>query len=139
MQQAEIQGFGLKAEILDLTEEKLTPLVRRILDDPRYMQRAKELSRIFRDEPQQPLEKAVFWVEYIMRHKGANHLKSAGLNLNRFQYHSVDVVIFLITMLVSTLFVLYWFVKQLVGKVASSLFLNAKGKRQQVNRTKKRS
>jgi len=35
MHQAEMLGFGIKGEILDLTEDKLAPLIRRILEDPR--------------------------------------------------------------------------------------------------------
>jgi len=36
----------------------------------RYGERAKELSSIFSDQPQTPLERAVFWTEYVIRHNG---------------------------------------------------------------------
>ncbi len=59
------------------------------------MQKAKELSNVFRDQPETSLERALFWTEYVLRHKGAYHLRSAALNLNSFQYHCIDVIIFL--------------------------------------------
>lgn len=33
-------------------------------------------SSLFRDRPLHPLEEAVWWCEYILRHKGAPHLRS---------------------------------------------------------------
>jgi glucuronosyltransferase len=36
----------------------------------RFNTRAKELSSIFRDQMETPVERAVYWSEYVMRHKG---------------------------------------------------------------------
>lgn len=114
MKQAEIHGFGLKAEILDLTEAKLTPLVRRILDDPRYGKRAKEMSIIFKDQPESALERGLFWTEYVLRHKGAYHLKSPAMNLNLFQYHCIDVIMFLTAIAITFLLFVYYTIKLLL-------------------------
>lgn len=113
MRQAEILGFGIKGEILDITEEKLTPLIRRVLDDPRYMQKAKQLSEIFRDQQETPVERAVFWTEYVLRHKGAPHLRSPAANLNQFQYHCIDVIIFLAFGIITVLLFAYNLLKLL--------------------------
>ena len=45
-----------------------------------------------RDQPETPQDRAVFWAEYVIRHKGAKHLQSAARNLNFFQYYCVDVI-----------------------------------------------
>lgn len=66
-----------------------------MLSDDQYRRKAKELSRLVRDEPETPLERAVFWVEYVLRYNGAKQLKSSARNLNFFQYYSLDVVAFL--------------------------------------------
>lgn len=47
------------------------------------------------DQPQKPLERAVYWVEYVLRHKGAYHLRSSALDLAWYQYLLLDVVAFL--------------------------------------------
>lgn len=117
MRQAEILGFGVKGEILDLTEAKLTTLVRRILDEPLYIKKAKELSNVFRDQPETSLERAIFWTEYILRHKGAYHLRSAALNLNWIQYHCLDVVIFLAVISITFFLFVYYVVNFLLRLV----------------------
>lgn len=42
-------------------------------------------------DPIKQLDKAVFWTEYVIKHKGAHHLKSAALNLSWYQYLLLDV------------------------------------------------
>lgn len=63
----------------------------------RYKAKAHELSVIFKDQPETPLKRAVFWTEYVIRYKGANHLRSAARNLSYLQYHDIDLVVFIFT------------------------------------------
>ena len=39
---------------------------------------------------QNPMETAVWWLEYLSASKGANHLKISSRHLNFFQYFSLD-------------------------------------------------
>lgn len=61
-------------------------------------------SKHFRDQPELPLERALWWVEWILRNPDSNHLKtSANTNLNGIQSNSYDVIsviIFAIILLV---------------------------------------
>ncbi|ODM89983.1 UDP-glucuronosyltransferase 2C1, partial [Orchesella cincta] len=91
IKQAERGGYAKMVEILDITEEKLESAILELLEDPLYAQKAKELSKLVKDLPQTPLEKAVYWAEYVLRHKGAPHLRSAARDLNFFQYYVLDV------------------------------------------------
>jgi len=52
---------------------------------------SKQRSIQYRDQPDNPLDKAVFWTEYVLRHKGAKHMKSAGADLKWFQLCLLDV------------------------------------------------
>jgi hypothetical protein len=61
----------------------------------RYRENAQRLSRILRDQPLTPLEQAVYWTEYVIRHKGAPHLRSAALDLTWYQYFLLDVIVVL--------------------------------------------
>ena len=63
-----------------------------------------KLSRIHHDQPVKPLDQAVFWVEFVMRHKGAKHLRPAFHDLNWFQYHSLDVIGFLLACVATVAF-----------------------------------
>lgn len=62
---------------------------------------------MFRDVPLQPLYLAKFWVGYVVRHKGAPHLRSAGQDLSFTAYHNLDVYLFLASLVVC-LFVGIW-------------------------------
>lgn len=58
----------------------------------RYAQNAKIRSKVLHDQPMKPLDKAMFWIEYVLRHQGAPHLRSAALNLAWYQYLLLDVI-----------------------------------------------
>jgi glucuronosyltransferase len=34
-----------------------------------------------KDRLMKPLDSAIYWIEHVIRHKGAPHLRSAGLDL----------------------------------------------------------
>lgn len=54
-----------------------------------------------------PMETAVYWTEYVIRHKGAPHLRSVAVELSWYQYYLVDILC--ITFLaVATIFVLLY-------------------------------
>jgi glucuronosyltransferase len=57
----------------------------------------KKLSMVLNDQPQTPLERAVYWTEYVIRHKGAPHLRSAAADLSWYQYLLLDVMLVLAT------------------------------------------
>ena len=45
-----------------------------------------------------PMATAVYWIEYVIRHKGAPHMRSPASQLNFFTRTSFDVLVFLIIM-----------------------------------------
>lgn len=58
-----------------------------------YSANAKRVSRIFNDNPMRPVDAAIYWIEYVARHRGAVHLRTAGSDMYWFQYYLVDVLI----------------------------------------------
>ncbi|XP_050314658.1 UDP-glycosyltransferase UGT5-like [Anthonomus grandis grandis] len=107
-QQSEERGFALKLSYSDknFTEATLYSLIREMLDNPVYMDNAKEASRLFHDRPMKPMESAVYWVEYILRHKGARHLRLKGLDLPWYQFYMLDVISFLLLVLIVIVYIL---------------------------------
>nr|CAD7402225.1 unnamed protein product [Timema poppensis] len=102
-----LQGFAVKLLYDDITKESLLSAIRTLLDDPRYSANAKKTSFQFRDRPQTALETAVYWVEYVIRHRGAPHLRSAGADLPTYQYLLLDVISVLVLGVVSFLYLTY--------------------------------
>ena len=84
----------------------------------RFTERAKYLSNVFRDQYGTPLDRAVFWTEYIMRHKGAPHLRSAGRDLNFIAYYSIDVIVTLLATLIGFGFAMYLISKHILVRIA---------------------
>ncbi|KAF2888037.1 hypothetical protein ILUMI_18136 [Ignelater luminosus] len=127
---AESNGIGRGLPYRELTEDKLTDLIQEVLTNPIYAYNAKRRSNIMRDQPMTPLERGVFWVEYVLRHKGAKHLRLAALNLAWYQYLLLDVIIFVIAVLLITFVTLRFVVRKCVS---------SKKKTRQVSKNKKRN
>jgi glucuronosyltransferase len=65
----------------------------------------RKMSALSKDEPQISLARAVWWAEYVIRHKGAKHLRSAVLDLVWYQYLLLDVAAFLFLVVATTVLV----------------------------------
>lgn len=59
----------------------------------------RRLSALHKDRPVEPLDLSVYWTEFVMRHKGAKHLRPAVHDLNWIQYFCLDVIALLATVL----------------------------------------
>ena len=88
-----------------------------ILQYYRYRENAQRLSRIYRDQPLTPLQQAVFWTEYVIRHKGAPHMRSAALDLAWYQYFLLDVIAVLALAVGSVLVVAFLIFRALLRKM----------------------
>ncbi|XP_049816217.1 UDP-glycosyltransferase UGT5-like [Schistocerca nitens] len=89
-------GSGICLHFEDLTTQTLRAALDALVNDTRYREQAKHLSLLFRDRPRPPLEEAVYWVEYVLRHQGAPHLRSAALDLTWYELLLLDVATFLV-------------------------------------------
>ncbi|XP_045570329.1 UDP-glucuronosyltransferase isoform X2 [Salmo salar] len=86
------KGVGVVLDINHITVETLLQALDEVVNNPRYKSSVLKLSAIHKDQPVDPLELSVYWTEFVMRHKGAAHLRAAAQDLNWFQYHSLDVI-----------------------------------------------
>ncbi|XP_022049346.1 UDP-glucuronosyltransferase-like [Acanthochromis polyacanthus] len=100
-----VRGVAEQLTIYDVTSEKIVAALKKLINDKSYKERMVDLSETHLDRPVHPLELSVFWTEFVMRHKGASHLRVAAHDLNWFQYHSLDVICFLVLILVTVLWV----------------------------------
>ncbi|XP_035877325.1 UDP-glucuronosyltransferase 2A1 isoform X3 [Phyllostomus discolor] len=98
------KGAAVEVNINTMTSADLLNALRTVINDPSYKENAMRLSRIQHDQPIKPLDRAVFWIEFVMRHKGAKHLRPAAHNLTWFQYYSLDVIGFLLTCVAAAVF-----------------------------------
>jgi len=85
-------GFGLGLDVNNLKQIDLEHAIQTLLTTPSFAKTATEVSARFHDQQQTPLDRAIWWTEYIIRHKGASHLRSASRDLNFIQFHSLDTL-----------------------------------------------
>ncbi|XP_031331044.1 UDP-glucuronosyltransferase 2C1-like [Photinus pyralis] len=88
----ERKGCGLMLDYRNLDREQFKLAILEVINNPRYRNTMKRLSELALDQPMTGVEKAVWWVEYVLRHKGAKHLKSPFLDLPWYQYLLLDVI-----------------------------------------------
>ncbi|XP_061579012.1 UDP-glucuronosyltransferase-like [Cololabis saira] len=100
-----VRGVAERLSMFDLTRETLVASLNKIIHDKSYKERMNELSAIHHDRPVPPVELATFWTEFVMRHKGAAHLRVAAHDLSWVQYHSIDVLGFFLIILITVLWV----------------------------------
>ncbi|XP_031711146.1 UDP-glucuronosyltransferase 1-1-like [Anarrhichthys ocellatus] len=88
---------GVVLDITSITTESLLQGLNAVINDTRYKENMQKLSALHKDRPVDPLDLSVYWTEYVMRHKGAKHLKSAVHDLHWLQYFCLDVIALLAT------------------------------------------
>lgn len=117
--QVENLGFGRILQYNDINEQSLQNHLDEFLRDDTYKIKAMELSERFRDRPMSALDSAMFWIEYVIRHKGAKHMKSPAIELSWIAYSMLDVFAFILVGILLIAYVLYKVVKFLYRSVTS--------------------
>ncbi|OPJ76012.1 UDP-glucuronosyltransferase 2A3 isoform A [Patagioenas fasciata monilis] len=100
------KGAAVELDFNRLTTQDLVNALNTVINNSTYKENALRLSKIHHDQPIKPLDRAVFWVEFVMRHKGAKHLRPAAHHLTWYQYHCLDVLVFLLTCAAIAVFIL---------------------------------
>lgn len=77
----------------------------------------KKLSSRFKDRPSNATETAVYWTEYVIRHKGAKHLRTAAVGMPWWKYYLVDVIGFILLVVISVLYVIFFVLKLIFKKL----------------------
>lgn len=103
----ETRGAGVTLNVLEMTADDLENALKTVINNKSYKENIMHLSSLHKDRPIEPLDLAVFWVEYVMRHKGAPHLRPAAHDLTWYQYHSLDVIGFLLAIVLTVVFIVY--------------------------------
>ncbi|NXU78144.1 UD2A2 glucuronosyltransferase, partial [Oreotrochilus melanogaster] len=100
------KGAAVELDFSTLKTQDLVDALNEVIYNSTYKENVSKLSKIHHDQPLKPLDRAVFWIEFVMRHKGAKHLRPAAHNLTWYQYHCLDVLAFLFTCTAIAVFLL---------------------------------
>lgn len=94
----------------DLTRDHLLGKIKRILETPSYTENVREASALFRDQKEPPLERAVWLIEWALRHPAAKHLQSVGHDFSFIQLQSLDVL----ATIFAAILVVVWVLKRMI-------------------------
>ncbi|EDS25660.1 UDP-glucuronosyltransferase 2B20 [Culex quinquefasciatus] len=105
-------GVAERVVFQTLSMEQVRDTVRKVLETPSYRKNMDRISVLFRDQPEKPLARAVWWVEWALRHPDVESMQSPVLKLGFLRSNLVDVIAFLVLLPCVLIFV----VRKLVCK-----------------------
>ncbi|KAK7019458.1 UDP-glucuronosyltransferase 2A1, partial [Halocaridina rubra] len=125
--------YGLSLVWEELTVQKIVEAINEIIDNPsekhslsfRFYQKVDTVSRTFRDQMESPLERAIFWTEYVIRHQGALSLRSPAVKVSWMRILMLDVLALIGVFSLICLYVISWILKK-TGRLLQG---NSSGKR----------
>ncbi|XP_078038087.1 UDP-glucosyltransferase 2-like [Augochlora pura] len=100
----EALGVAKYMDIVTITREQLENAIREVIYNKEYKEKIIALKELVNDTPLNTVEYLAWWVEYVIRHKGAPHLRSNLADQPWYQRYDMDIVVFLT--IVSVLIVL---------------------------------
>lgn len=83
------------AETIDfhaLSRQHLREKLLKMLNDPSYAENANKLSARFRDQKETPLERSIWWIEWVLRNPDCVYLKSPVLRLGYIVGNNIDII-----------------------------------------------
>ncbi|KAK2884405.1 hypothetical protein Q8A73_020879 [Channa argus] len=95
----EARGAAKMVDVTKLNQQNFLETLQDIIHNPSYRNNMKRLSDLHRDKPMHPLDTAVYWTEFVIRNKGASHLRTDSYKMRWYAYYSVDVICFLLAVL----------------------------------------
>ncbi|XP_063052640.1 UDP-glucuronosyltransferase 2A1-like [Engraulis encrasicolus] len=106
------KGTAKVVDITTMDRAVFAEALREVLHEPSYRENMQQLSRIHHDQPMKPLDRAIFWIEFVMRNGGAPHLRTQSFRMSWIVYHSVDVILTLMAALLLCLLIVFLIIKK---------------------------
>ncbi|XP_068217267.1 UDP-glycosyltransferase UGT5-like isoform X3 [Palaemon carinicauda] len=109
--------WGLSLNYADLSVDLIMRSLKEIMSNPVYKENVEQTSRLYRDQLSTPVDRAVFWTEYVIRHGGAPKLRSPAASLSWVQLLLLDVLAVFFLSVILLLFILKCIVKKTLGVI----------------------
>ncbi|XP_026816823.1 UDP-glucuronosyltransferase 2B2-like [Rhopalosiphum maidis] len=100
-------GMAISMNLDSVTKDTFMKAILELVKNKKYIQNAKIASDRFKDRPLTPSKAVDYWTRYVIRHKGAPHLKSQALNLKWYQYFLLDVIAVVILVILLFYYAIY--------------------------------
>ena len=97
MMRAERRGYAVMLDWPTLNTRDLLAAIIKAATDPEMRARMDTAHSLFLDQKETSQSRAVWWIEYTIRHGGAQFLRPGCLSLAWYEYHLIDVIALILT------------------------------------------
>ncbi|XP_069160929.1 UDP-glycosyltransferase UGT5-like [Procambarus clarkii] len=104
----------------ELTADAIVETLVKLTSDPKCKENVMRKSAEMRDQPTSPRDLAVFWTEYVIRHRGAPQLRSPAAQLSWVEFLMLDVLLLLHLALFLLVFILRRIFRVIAAKALGS-------------------
>ncbi|XP_031638675.1 UDP-glucuronosyltransferase 2B7-like [Contarinia nasturtii] len=89
-------GISEGIEYHSLNYDDLKTTILKVLKEPSYAMNMQKVSARFKDQKEKPLDRAIWWIEWLLRNPDCDHLKSPVFRLGLIVGNSYDIIAFII-------------------------------------------
>lgn len=109
-------GMAWKLDLKSIEKDTLKDTISELVQNQKYTEAAQLRSNNFRDQMESPMERALWWVDFVARNPDVSFLRSQTLEqMNYLVKYSIDVIALLTTLLL----ILLWTVVKTILWVLS--------------------
>ena len=110
-------GFAESVDVQNFNSVELVVKIRMLIENPLYLANVRKISALVESSPIGPKQRAIHWIEQVIKHNGLSHLKSEAQQLSFYKLYMVDITSFaVVIILIYILIMQYHFIKAWVLK-----------------------
>ncbi|XP_044010377.1 UDP-glucosyltransferase 2-like [Aphidius gifuensis] len=98
------RGAARALDINNIDKEKIKNAIIEMVSNESYRDNIVKLRELMMDRPQSALEEAIWWIEHVIRHNGATHLRTRSIDLPFYKIELFDVYLFILAIFIFIFF-----------------------------------
>lgn len=99
--------MGENLDFYTLSLDSIRSTLRKVLENSEYTMNAKRVSAAVFDQHEKPLDRAIWWIEWVLRHPNENYLQSPVIKLGYMVGNSIDVIGFSAIIFIMQIYISY--------------------------------
>lgn len=99
--------MGVELDFYTLSHDKLRTALQNVLQSSEYMTNAQRVQQLVFDQHEKPLDRAIWWIEWVLRHPTENNLQSPVIQLGYIVGNSIDVIGFSTIIFIVHIYIAY--------------------------------
>lgn len=88
-------GVAEKYDLRTVNNHTFSIAILNMLNNRKYAENMRERAQKFRLQKETPLDRALWWIDWVLRHPNDEVFRNPALDMNIFQRQSIDVIVFL--------------------------------------------